>query len=372
MLISSLRIFWAKATNHEYWPWYLVYAPLLPQYLYYSLLSRSWVWFTNVNTSIPLSGFFGESKKDILDKIHTIYKPLALFIDKPVSSHTLKRMVNEMGIDFPFILKPDEGERGIGVAKITNEQDLELYLLRADFPLIAQEFVAHPLEFGVFYSRIPGTNKGRVISLTGKQFLTVIGDGEQTIAELVSKTTRGLMQLRRLGLECDIEEILPKGHVHLLEPIGNHSRGTLFYDAGYLITEDMNTLFTDIAKSIGGFQFGRFDLRVNSVEALSTGANIRVLELNGISSDPTHIYDPKLSYWEVARYLVGHLHILYCLSREQKQKGVLPASLAEVRSEIYRHNSLLKERGLLKATARLSSKPTYPTLQPTENHPTLG
>jgi len=366
MLNKWRPIFWARVTNHEYWPWYVLFVHLLPQYVYYSLRCRSWVWFTNLNPAIPLSGFFGESKAAILAKITPQYKPKAFFIDNPTAAPALEQTLAAAGIWYPFILKPDEGERGNGVALIGSALELELYLKQTDYPLIAQEYVGLGYEFGVFYSKNPGVTTGEVISLTGKEFLAVLGDGAHTLAELVAATTRGLMQVERLGLEQDMTLVLPAGERRLLEPIGNHVRGTLFFDASNLINEQVNSLFSAIAQDIEGFTFGRFDVRVQSLQGLQTGKGLHILELNGISSDPTHVYDPALSYWQVACYLSKHVHRMFLLSQEQRNNGHSPATLANVRAEVRRHKALLVERAQLIQMAVKTSTPGVPYPQQAE------
>ena len=153
-LRSRLSVVLAKVAKPEYWPWYLIYGPLLPIYLCYSVRLRSIVWFTNVNPSIPLSGFFGESKIEILNKIPEQYKPRTLFLEHPIAAAELIQLGQAAGIGFPFILKPDEGERGNGVEKIENSKQLVQYLHSASWPLIMQEFIEAPLEFGVFFAEI--------------------------------------------------------------------------------------------------------------------------------------------------------------------------------------------------------------------------
>ena len=51
--------------NHEYWPWYLIYLPVFPLYLFEALRTRRAAFFTNVNPGIDMGGFFGERKSDI-------------------------------------------------------------------------------------------------------------------------------------------------------------------------------------------------------------------------------------------------------------------------------------------------------------------
>ena len=45
----------------------------------------------------------------------------------------------------------------------------------------------------------------------------------------------------------------------------------------------------EVAATYDGFFFGRFDLRVGSVEALARGDGFKVIELNGVTSEATHI-----------------------------------------------------------------------------------
>ena len=57
--------------------------------------------------------------------------------------------------------------------------------------------------------------------------------------------------------------------------------------------------------ALPGFFFGRFDLRVPSVEAFRRGESLRVVEVNGVTSEATHIYDPRFSFvqgvWTLCR-----------------------------------------------------------------------
>ena len=48
----------AEQLNHEYWPWWVFYLPVLPFYLYQALRQRRAAFFTNVNPGIDMGGFF--------------------------------------------------------------------------------------------------------------------------------------------------------------------------------------------------------------------------------------------------------------------------------------------------------------------------
>ena len=51
----------------------------------------------------------------------------------------------------------------------------------------------------------------------------------------------------------------------LLEPIGNHCRGTRFINFNHVINEDLNTAFDKISLPIKGFYYGRFDLKAKTI-----------------------------------------------------------------------------------------------------------
>jgi len=76
----------------------------------------------------------------------------------------------------------------------------------------------------------------------------------------------------------------------VLEPIGNHCRGTTFLNANDIIDEKLTKVFDSISNRIPGFYFGRYDLRCSSIEDLKKGKNVRIIELNGAGSEPDNIY----------------------------------------------------------------------------------
>ena len=48
-------------------------------------------------------------------------------------------------------------------------------------------------------------------------------------------------------------------------------------------------------RSIPDFHFGRIDLRFASIAALRKGEDFRIIEINGVGSEATHIWDPDCS-----------------------------------------------------------------------------
>lgn len=324
----KLPLWLIKITTYEYWTWWAFYIPLLPYWLYLAVKTRSLTFFTNANTCIEYGGFFGESKKEILAHIPSEYLPKSLFVEKETTFSDLKEaLINQFSANpFPIICKPNVGERGTQVEKICDWSALATYLSENPVEFIIQEYIDFEIELGVLYHRLPSANKGQISSITRKEFLAVTGDGKSTIEELMQQQTRARFQLEsmRQRLGKGMQEVLPLHEKRILEPIGNHCRGTKFLDNNFLITSALNDVFDKIALPIEGFHYGRFDMRVKSLEDLYEGKNIRIMELNGVSSEPGHIYDPIGNIWKAYRDLAHHWKIIANISIEQQQRGIQP------------------------------------------------
>ncbi|MCY7350625.1 MAG: hypothetical protein LH606_08145 [Cytophagaceae bacterium] len=332
-------LFLVKLFNYEYWTWWVFYLPMLPYWVFLSVKTRSFAFFTAANPCMDWGGFFGESKSDILRQIPAEFLPKHLFFKKTETSETVVQAMREAGFDFPVVVKPDVGERGNKVEKVANSDELTRQMATIADDFIIQEFVEEPLEFGILYSRLPGEAGGRVTSVTRKEFLAVTGDGTSTIGTLMDKSTRARFQLdamhQRLG--AAIQDVLPIGKTRLLEPIGNHCRGTKFINDNALINARLNEVFDQIARPIEGFHFGRFDLKVRSVEDLYAGRTIRVMELNGASSEPGHIYDPGFTLARAYRDLARHWAILAEICQRQKRLGVQPVPFSTLLKVTWAH-----------------------------------
>lgn len=338
-------LFIAKFSRYEFWPWWLFYLPILPYWLYLAIKNKSLAYFTVANPGIELGGFYGESKTEILDLIDKKYLPKAVCVDNSIDFGYVLDQMMELGLIFPVIAKPDVGERGNQVTLIHTQQELILYNIKSKSKYIIQEYIDYTIELGVLYSRMPNRKKGKVSSITLKEFLSVIGDGESTIKELMQKSLRARFQIERLSIELGdkMNIVLKEGEVKLLEPIGNHCRGTKFIDNNFLINEKLNSVFDKICIPISGFYYGRFDLKVKSIEDLYEGENIRIMELNGASSEPGHIYDPSLTLNRAYKDLLSHWKRLADISKGNMILGFKPVSFLLIIKSYWKFVVLKKE-----------------------------
>jgi hypothetical protein len=115
-----------------------------------------------------------------------------------------------------------------------------------------------------------------------------------------------------------------------LAEIGNHCRGTIFLDGRHLLTPALTAEIDRIAQSYDGFHFGRFDVRAKDVASFQAGVGIRVLELNGATSEATHIYDRKHGIVHAWRTLAEQWRILYAIGKHNADRGAPVTSAWEL------------------------------------------
>ncbi len=309
----KIRSFYIKAFSWEYWSMWLVYSPVSFYYIYLALKARSFFFFSAANPSIETGGMFFESKWSIFKLIPKEYYPSTILVNKEDDASLILAKMSKDGIAFPVIVKPDRGERGWCVKKIGSASELDCYKKAMKVDFLIQAYVNYPLELSVFYYRNPNSEHGRLTSVTIKKLLTVTGDGHATIDELIKRNNRYFLQYYRLkqNKQIDFNRILKLGEREVLAPYGNHVLGAMFLDYNHIIDEALVNTFDHLSKQIDGFYFGRYDLRCTSIEDLKAGKNIAILELNGAGAEPSHIYDPRFSFFKAQKVIASHYYMMY-------------------------------------------------------------
>jgi hypothetical protein len=314
--------FMIKLRNWEYWPFGILQFPIFFYYPWLSLRAGSLTFFSASNPGILMGGMFGESKSDVLKLVQAELTPKSILIRAGTEFARVESTLRDYHLDYPLIFKPDIGERGFMVRRINNNDDLRTYINEFQQDFIVQDLVDLPLEFAVFYARVPSEPAGQVTSVVMKEMLTVQGDGISTLEQLILSKDRAKLQwpLLREKFRGELNTIVPLGKTIEMVSIGNHCLGTKFLNANYLIDEKLTDSFDKISKRIPGFYFGRYDLRCNSIEDLREG-KIMILELNGCGAEPAHIYDPDFSFFRAASVLVEHWKTIFVIARENKNSG---------------------------------------------------
>jgi len=318
-----------RLTRPEFWPATLLYLPVVLRLLLRSLKrGNHFLDFTACNPAIPGSGFVGESKHLILDQIgeRGAIAPYCVLPGGASSDEKLRAAADWMRtnhIPFPVFLKPDVGQRGTGVQKITTAEQLRAAVDTLHGPHLLQE-AAQGNEYGVFYVREPGQARGRILAINRKILPFVVGDGRRKLEDLILADDRAAIRHRihseQLG---DLLYSVPAAGEHVgLTSIGNHARGARFEQGIHLRTPELEARIEAISQSIPGFHLGRYDLFAPSDEALSRGQDLRIVELNGVTSEATSLYAPGCRYRDMVRTLWTSWELACRIGRLNREAGV--------------------------------------------------
>lgn len=326
--LNKTPIWFGKLVNYEYWPIWLFYIPLTIYLICLAFKARSFTFFTSVNPVIKDSGSINYSKYSILSHIPDQLKPKGILI----KSTDINEVILE-SLAFPLVAKPDMGERGKGVVIIKNSDQLRSYAQSICQDYILQEYCDLPYEAGIFYIRKPSEKQGKITSFTTKEFLSVEGNGVHDINALMSQSFRAKLQIKKQSKEF-LAIIPPKGKIIKVESIGNHNRGTKFINSNHLISLELTNVFDNIAQKIDGFYYGRFDLKYKTFEGLEKGEDIKIVELNGVNSEPTHLYDQSTGLWNAYKDFFMHIRFMYEISEENVRLGVKRTSFRKFWGEL--------------------------------------
>lgn len=307
------RLFY-KLWYWEYWPIYMFYVPNLGFALYHALKAKSCTFYTAANPIIENSGIGAESKYKVQQLLPSRYQPKTVFhLANSCVKETLEQLNNKT-INFPVIVKPDIGFRGLLVKKIASIQELINYLEKYPINFLVQEFLNYKNECGVFFIRYPDEKKGIITSITLKELPKICGNGVDSLKKLIKKDRRLFLYAEQLEKLADVNQIPKKGEIVVLSSIGNHSKGTQFINGNHLIDNKLKTIFTELSHQIKDWNYGRLDIKYDSWEKLLNG-DFKIVELNGVLSEPTHIYDSKkISYWGALKTIRNHWKHLYNIS----------------------------------------------------------
>ena len=327
---------WKRFSKWEFWPAYLFYPPVAVYIAYLGIKFRNWTLFTVANPAIPASGFVGESKHQILQNLKKAARwlPHSTLLASGSPTRRLAsagEFMRQNKLQFPVVAKPDAGQRGSGVCIIRTFERLQEYLTHAPFPVIVQEYIPGE-EYGVFYYRRPGDRRGRIFSVTEKRMPVLLGDGKRTLQELILADDRAVCMadfyLRKNSGR--INEVPAVGEKVQLVEIGTHCRGAIFLDGSDTITPELEAVIDQIAKNFEDFFFGRFDIRAPSRHDFMAGRNIKIVELNGVTSEATHIYDPKMSLVDAYRVLFQQWRIAFEIGHLNRLRGFRAKTVREL------------------------------------------
>lgn len=328
---------WRRLTHWEYWPMWAFYPPVLAWVALLAIRHRGLAVFTAANPAIPTGGFIGESKSLILRGLAGAGDRVAEWTLLPPGSGADEAVAAARDVALPVVAKPDVGQRGLGVAILKGEEDVRRYFSRPRPATVLQRFVPGR-EFGIFYIRHPVADEGFIFAITDKRFPEVTGDGLRSLERLILDDERAV-GMARFYLDLHqhrLHHVPDAGERRPLVEIGTHCRGAVFLDGARLITPALTAEVERVSRAFDGFHFGRYDVRAASEEALMAG-EFRVIELNGVTSEATSIYDPRHSVWFAWRTLFRQWRHAFEIGAANRDLGARPSTALELLRLLWRY-----------------------------------
>jgi membrane protein DedA with SNARE-associated domain len=327
----------ARWTRWEFWPMWLFYPPVALYYLWLTLKYRGTMLPTVSNPGIFSGGIVGESKMETLRDLMSTSPEFTAEAELIAGDSAKARLVSLLeicarrNIFYPFILKPDLGQRGAGIKLVRSESQAEAYLNETNAQLMVQRFAEGPHEAGVFYYRFPHESSGHIFAITEKIFPVITGDGKSTIAELIWRDERARFMagkyLQRLGARQN--EVLAEGETQPLVQAGNHAQGCIFRDGMCLNSPALEARIDEISCQVSGFFIGRYDIRFACEEDLRAGKNFQIIELNGAAAEATSIYDARNTLWSAYRTLFQQWDLVFAIGAENRRRGYAPMTISK-------------------------------------------
>ncbi len=332
----------------EFWPAWMFYPPVAIYCLWLAIKHRGLMLPTAANPGIFSGGVVGESKMAMLKELFATSPDFTAQAELVVGStleerlRSLDEIMTRHGLDYPFILKPDVGQRGVGIKLIRSRTQAENYLRQTSAPLVVQRYAPGPHELGIFYYRFPHETRGHIFAITEKIFPVLVGDGKSTISELIQNEPRARFMadkyLQRFSVRQD--EILAEGEVLKLVEAGNHAQGCVFRDGMRFCTRELKARIDEISQKLNGFFIGRYDIRFACEDDLHAGRNFQIIELNGAASEATSIYDARNSLLAAYRTLFRQWDLVFAIGAANRARGVTSTKLSLVWRE-WRNYSVL-------------------------------
>ncbi len=250
--------------------------PALVSYLIYKKITllgffvgfiAQWIIFLNTNP-YPLTQ---DNKLTIMELIPKKYRPEVQF---PLNNLKHSSM-QAMRVNFPIIIKPSvcSGRRQ-NVTIVKSQQELNEYFKEAKNTdnYMVQNYLSdneYDNEVGVLWEKLPWEKEGKIIEINHQPKFKKNKDKQD---------------------EQDEQEKM------------NEEVKTF----NYLITDNLNKLFNDLSKNVKGFNAGRYDILIKSLNDFQNG-DFKILEVNGIWGAQATMKDYPFVFvnWFLKRFVIG-------------------------------------------------------------------
>src|SRR5450432_2962752 len=134
-----------RITNWEAWPFKLLYTPIGIFWLGYIIRSGAVWFFTPSNPKLTFGGMEGEPKKEMYDLLPAELYPTTFNVMPEQDIDSIHARLQQYGIEYPLIVKPEVGGQGILFRKIDTVEELQHYHSQIPVEYIVQRMVHYPV-----------------------------------------------------------------------------------------------------------------------------------------------------------------------------------------------------------------------------------
>jgi hypothetical protein len=327
-------------------PKWLLCVPLVTQWLWLGLTYRSATLPSALNPRIETGGLVGESKLSYLAAIDPALRTWIAETHPVMPGADPLAVRRRARLSYPLIAKPDIGWCGYGVRRIENDEQLAAYALvfPSDATFLLQRFAHEKSEAGLLYVREPGLSHGRVTALTVRHAPHVIGDGACSVAQLIAADARAQRKvaLYRAALGDEVMGRVPApGERVDLTTVASIRVGGRYEDLSRSITPALEATVDAIARSIGEFHYGRFDVKFETLADLQDG-RFTIIEINGAGSEAIQFWDPNLTMVQAFAGVFAKQRALFALAHAMRERGHRPCGWRALASAHIRQQRLVR------------------------------
>lgn len=338
----------------EFWPLWLIYLPVVFQWIALSIYYRSLSLPLLANPTTPSGGMVGYSKSSLLEQAAPVsHESILTWFTHIVTDESLTIQLDQIferiadnHMTLPIVIKPDMGCRGIGIKLVTNESEIKDCI--SHYPIgsaiMFQQLAEWEPEAGIFYVRYPNENKGRIISLALKYTPYVVGDGISTLQELIEKDSRAsqVMHLYKQRHQNKLKQVVAKDQPFRLIFAASHSKGAIFRNGSNYISNTLSKRIDEVMSAFPEFYYGRLDVKFSNIEDLMLGKNIAIIEVNGASSESLHIWDRETSLTQAWSALFQQYNILFKIGAMNRARGFKPPGILSLWKAWRNEQALMK------------------------------
>lgn len=279
-----------------------------------------------------LGGATGDAKGDLLEPFAGDPRTCP-FLRLPSGAPVLEAALAFAGRHgYPLALKPELGQAGAGLLRLSDEAGLRAALGEA--PTL-EGWLLQPWlpgrEFEAVWRRDPGAGRGELVAVVEKCAVEVVGDGRRSLGALVWDDPFAVARAdlyQRIHYRS-LLRVPAAGEVVRLDVSGAWEHGARPRRRPHLETEPLRAALESYCRTFPGLHHARLDLRADSEEELAAGC-FRVTEVEGAGAVSSLLRDRHAPWREEIPLTWRQLRAQFAAGHSNLDLGLRKVAWAEL------------------------------------------